>query len=159
MSRWFLWFLLAPQVWLLAGLWRDAGLPPFDMGALACLFLAFFAERHAVPWLLLGLAIGRAMVDEAMLPVQILVLGVPVGFLLPLRTLFFSQRWLWQAFAAALCAVAIPHLAGVCGRLFEQPSATAQMDGITVVWSAVLLPPLLLLLRALPPFRAFVEPA
>lgn len=157
MRRWLLWFVLAPQGFLLAGLWRDAGLPPIDMAVLACLFLAFFADRRALPWLLLTLAMGRTLVDEAALPVQILVLGVPVAVLLPLRALFFGQRWLWQAAAAALCAVAIPKLAGLCGRLFEQPSAGAALHGMNVVWSALLLPPLLAVLRRLPPCRQFEE--
>lgn len=157
MKRWVLWFLLAPQAHLLAGLWRDAGLPPFDMGVFWCLFLAFFAERGAVPWLLLGGAIGRALVDEAALPVQILVLGLPIAVLLPLRTLFFGQRWLWQAVAAALCAIVIPKLAGLFGSWFDQPSASAHLDGMVVVWSALLLPPLLACARRLPPCRAFEE--
>jgi hypothetical protein len=155
--RWLLWFLLAPQAFLLAGFWRDAGLPPLDVAVLLCLFLAFFADRAALPWLLLGGALGRALVDEASLPVQVLVLGVPVGVLLPLRSLFFGQRWLWQAIAAAACAVAVPRLAGLCGRLFDQPSASAQLDGVAVLWAALLLPPLLAVLRRLPPCAAFEE--
>jgi hypothetical protein len=155
--RWLLWFLLAPQGFLLAGFWRDAGLPPIDAAVLACLFLAFFADRAALPWLLLGPALGRALVDEAALPVQILVLGVPTAVMLPLRRLFFGQRWLWQALAAALCAVAVPKLAGLCGRLFDQPSASAQLDGFAVLWAALLAPPLLFLVRRLPPFSAFAE--
>ena len=99
MKRWVLWFLLAPQTWLLGGVWRDAGLPPFEVGVLACLHLAFFAERAAVPWLLLGMAIGRCLVDEATLPLHLLVLGIPVAVLLPLRTLFFGQSLVWQVLA------------------------------------------------------------
>jgi hypothetical protein len=153
--RWLLWFLVLPQTFLLAGWWRDAGLPPLDIAVLLCLFLAFFADRASLPWLLLGAALGRAMVDEASLPVQILVLGVPTAALLPLRSLFFGQHWLWQAVAAAVCAVAVPRLAGLCGRLFDQPSASAQLDGLAVMWAALLLPPMLAILRRLPPFRAF----
>lgn len=157
MKRWLLWFLLAPQTFLLAGFWRDLGLPPLDVAVMVCMFLAFFAERRALPWLLLGTALGRALVDEASLPVQILVLGVPVAVLVPMRGLFFGQRWLWQAVAAALCAVAIPKLAGLCGRWFDQPSASAQLDGMAVVWAALLLPPLLSVVRRVPPFAAFEE--
>ncbi|MCU0865294.1 MAG: hypothetical protein MUC36_16045 [Planctomycetes bacterium] len=159
MKRWCLWFLLAPQTFLVAGLWQDAGLPPLDMAVLACLYLSFFAERRALPWLLLGLALGRCLVDEATLPVQVLVLGVPVAVLLPLRTLFFGQHWLWQAVAAALCAIAVPKLAGLCGRLFDQASATARLEASAVLWAALLLPPLLFVVRRLPPFRAFEEAA
>jgi hypothetical protein len=149
--------VLAPQTFLLAGFWRDAGLPPLDVAVLVCLFLAFFAERTAVPWLLFGAALGRALVDEASLPVQILVLGVPVAVLLPLRSLFFGQRWLWQAIVAAACAVAVPKLAGLCGQVFGQASASAQLDGLSVLWAALLWPPLLWLARRLPPFAAFEE--
>ena len=124
-----------------------------------CLYLAFFARRRAVPWLLLGAAIGRAIVDEASLPVQILVIGVPTAVLLPMRGLFYGQRWLWQVVAAAACAVAVPRLAGLCGRLFDQPSASAQLDAIAVMWAALLSPPLLWLARHLPPFAGFEDPA
>jgi hypothetical protein len=110
-----------------------------------------------VPWLLLGAALGRALVDEASLPVQILVLGVPVAVLLPLRALFFGHRWGWQASGAAVCAVVIPKLAALFGAWFDQPSASASLHVPTVLWSALLLPPLLAIARRLPPCRAFTE--
>ncbi len=157
MRRWLLWFLLAPHTFLVFGLWRDAGLPAVDASVLLCVHLAFFAQRGTVPWLLLGAAIGRAIVDEAALPVQILVLGVPIAVLLPLRTFFFGQRWLWQAIAAAACAVAVPRLAGLFGRLFDQPSASSSLDALAVLQAAVLVPPFLWLLRRLPPFAGFEE--
>lgn len=157
MKRWLLWFALVPQGNLLAGVWRDVGLPPFDISALWCVFLAFFAERGAVPWLLLGGAIGRALVDEASLPVQILVLGVPVALLLPVRRVLANQRWLWQACGASLCAIGIPKLAGLFGRWFDQPSAGSHLDGFVVLWTTLLVPPLLALCRRLPPCRAFEE--
>ena len=155
--RWLWWFLLVPQTFLLAGVLQDLGLPPLDMAVLSCLFLAWFAERQALPFLLLGIAIGRALTDEASLPVQILVVGVPVAVLLPLRTLFVAHRWLWQSVAAALLAVLVPALAGFAGHLFDQASVSASQRGWTVVWSALLVPPLLSLLHCLPPFAAFVE--
>ncbi|MFK7742433.1 MAG: hypothetical protein AB8H80_19120 [Planctomycetota bacterium] len=158
MSRWFWWFLLAPQTYLAAGLAQDMGLPTFEIGAALCLYLGWFARRSALPWLLLGCAISRALVDEASLPVQILVLGIPVCVLLPLRTLFVAQRWLWQAAFAVLLAYGIPWLAGTFGRLFQEPSLGAQLHGWPVVWSAVFVPPLVWLLRHIPPFVGFTEP-
>jgi hypothetical protein len=157
MKRWLLWFLLAPQTFLLGGLWHDAGLPAFEIGALACLHLALFAERRAVPWLLLGLAIGRALVDDATLPVQLLVLGIPVAVLLPLRSRL-PGAWLpWQMAVALLYAVAIPKLSQLLGAVFAQPTAAARFDVGEVAWSAVLAPLLLLGLRRLPPWVAFEE--
>ncbi len=159
MRRWLLWFLIVPQGFVLVGCLEGSSLPRLDFAVLMCLYLAFFADRRVLPWLLLGAALGRAIVDEAALPVQVLVLGVPSALLLPLRGLFFGRRWLWQAIAAALCAVAVPKLAGLCGRLFDEPSQSASLDGYGVLWAALLLPPLLALLRRLPPLAAFVEEA
>lgn len=159
MRRWLLWFLLAPHSFLLAGLWRDAGLPPVDASVACCVYLAFFAERAAVPWLLLACAAGRAVVDEAALPVQILVLGVPVAAMLPLRLLFYRQHVWWQVATAALFAVAVPKLAGLCGQLFDQPSASSGLDAERVLWTALLGPALLALLRRLPPLSPFAERA
>ncbi|MFN9331517.1 MAG: hypothetical protein ACK6D1_02855 [Planctomycetota bacterium] len=159
MTRWIAWFLLAPQAYLVAGVWRDCGLPAFDVGVLWCLFLAFFAERRALPWLLLGVALGRALVDDASLALQVLVLGVPVAAMLPLRLLLHGQRWPQLALAAAGVALTLPRLAGLLGGWFAQPSASAQSDWLVVLWTAVFAPPLLALARRLPPCRGFVEAA
>ena len=155
--RWLLWFLCVPQAFLLAGWARELGLPALDCGAVLCLFCALFADARALPLLLLGAAIGRALVDEATIPVQILVLGVPIAVLLPLRALFYRHHLWWQATAAALCALAIPKLAGLCGAWFDQPSASAQLEGMRVLWTTLLGPLLLWPLRVLPGLSAFTE--
>jgi hypothetical protein len=156
--RWLLWFFLVPHLFLLEGLLQALHLPPVDVSVVLCLFLALFAEPRAVAALLFGAALGRALVDEAGLYVQILVLGTPVALLLPLRRLLFRQRWLWQGAAAAFAALAIPKLSLLFGEWFDQPSAAAGLDGVRVLWTATLLPPLLWLLRRAPPLQAFVEP-
>ena len=158
MIRFALWFLLLPQAFLLAGLVRDLGVP-LDMTVLACLYLGWFAQRDRLPWLLLGAAVGRALIDEATLPVQILIVGLPVALLLPLRSLFVAQHVLWQALAAAGCAIAVPKLAGLFGQWFDAPSASATLDGWQTVWSALLVPLVLPLANRLPPFAGFVEGA
>lgn len=155
--RWLLWFLLVPQLFLLQGLLRTLQLPPVDVPVALCLFLAWFAEPRAVAVLLLGAALGRAMVDEAGLWVQVLVLGAPVAVLLPLRRFLFRQRWLWQGAAAAFVAVALPKLAQLFGAWFDQPSAGAALDGSLVAWAAVSQPAVLWLLRRLPPLQPFAE--
>lgn len=155
--RWLLWFVLAPQTFLLSAYGSSLGLPGLDCGALLCMFCALFADVRWLPGLLLGAAVGRAVVDEASLPVQVLVLGVPIAVLLPMRPLFYRDHWWWQALAAALCAVAVPKLAGLAGLWFGQPSASAQLDFAVVGWTAVLGPVLLWPFRRLPPLAAFVE--
>lgn len=157
--RWVWWFLLMPQSFLLVGFLHDLGLPEVDMAVFSALFLAWFAQVRALPLLLVGVAIGRALVEQATLPVHVLVIGVPVAVLLPLRSMFVAQRWVWQAFAAALLAVLVPKLASLCGRMFDQPSPAGNLDASSILWAALLLPPLLLAARLLPPFRAFTEPS
>lgn len=159
MRRWLLWFVLAPQAFLLAGMLESSALPRLDASVLFCLYLAFFAEQRALPGLLLGAAMGRALVDEAGLWVQVLVLGVPVAMLLPLRRWVFGQHWLWQATAGGVLAYLVPTFAGLCGRVFDQPSASANLDGTVVITSALAIPPLLWCLRVVPPFRGFEEGA
>lgn len=158
MKRWVLWYLLAPQAWLLAGLWRDLGLPPLDAAVFACLFLGMFVERSAVPFLLVPLAVGRALVDPASLPVHLLVLGVPVAVLLPLRGVFHRQ-WFALAILAAALGVVVPRLGGLLGRWFEQPSAGGYVEPAVVLWSAVAAPIVLHVAMRLPPMRSFGEPS
>jgi len=159
MIRWGLWFVLVPQAFLLAGWLGEAGLAAIDAGALLCLYLAWFARPHALPGLLLGAAVGRAVVDEAGVAVQILVLGVPVAALLPLRALFYRHQLGWQIAVTAVFAVAVPRCAALCGAWFDQPSAAAVLDGERVLWTSLLGPLLLAVLRRLPPLAAFVERA
>lgn len=157
MARWLCWFLLVPQLFLLSGWLEGLALPPLDVASGLCLFLGMFARSRSLPGLLLGAAIGRALIDDQSLPVQVLVLGLPVALLLPLRQLVFQRRWFWQVAAAALTAFLIPQCASLCGGAFGQPSAGASLDAARIVWAALLLPPLLWLLRRLPPFSPFVE--
>lgn len=157
MRHWLLVSLLATQWWLLLGVWRDSGLPPVDAAVAACLFLAFFAPVRAMPLLLVLLAVGRALIDEAALPVHVLVLGVPTAVLLPLRRVFHARRWFVLTLAAAAVAVAVPRLAQLLGRIFEQPTTGALLEPAVVFWSALLSPPLLLLASRLPPLSASSE--
>ena len=156
--RWLWWFLVMPQSFLLAGYLRDLGLPPIDMAVWSALYLAWFAQVPAIPMLLLGIALGRALIDQASLPVHLLVVGVPVAVLLPFRALFVAQRWLWQALAAALLAVVIPKLSEACAGMFSQAASGVILDPWQVMWAALVLPPMLLASRFVPPFRAFTEP-
>jgi hypothetical protein len=156
--RWLFWFLLAPQLFLLEGWLRALGGPPVDMAAALALFCILFAQPRALPGLLLGAAMARTVVEGGGLAVQVLVLGTPVALLLPLRGFLFGQRWLWQGLGAAVLAVAIPRLDGLYGPLFRMPGSIAALDGFRVVWSVLLLPPLVAGLRRVPPLRGFQEP-
>ncbi|GAB4140948.1 MAG: hypothetical protein Fur0037_07620 [Planctomycetota bacterium] len=156
-ARWICWFVAAPAAFAAAGWLDELSLPPVDVATGICLYLGLFAERSALPGLLVAAAIGRAFVDDAGLPVQVLVLGLPVALLLPLRAWVFQRRWLWQVAATVVTAFAIPQISGLLGRAFDQPSAGAVLDAARIAWAAVLVPPLLTVLRRVPPASSFQE--
>ncbi|MEY4673799.1 MAG: hypothetical protein RL148_1583 [Planctomycetota bacterium] len=155
--RWVLWFLLVPQLYLLQGWVGSTGQPLFDATVLLCVFLAWFARPACLPVLLLGVAAGRALVDDAGLAVQMLVVGTPTALVVPLRSIVFRRNWLWQGALAAVVAIVVPRLSGLLGAWFSQPSASAELHGANVLWSALLVPPLLAVFRRLPPLRGFEE--
>jgi len=154
--RWVLYFLLVPQLYLLAGFLHEAGAPLLDVGALLCVFLALFAEPRALPGLLLGAAVGRALVDEGSLPIQLLVLGVPIAALLPLRAIFDRQQLWWQIVVAVMLAIAVPRWSCLCGQWFGEPTGSA-LDTSVIAATGLVGPVVLFVLRKLPPLRAFRE--
>lgn len=157
--RWLLWFLLVPQLYLFQGWVESTGFPLFDATVLLCVFLAWFARIGCLPMLLLGTALGRALVDDAGLALQVLVIGTPTALMVPLRTLVFRRHWIWQGAMAALLAIAVPRLSGLLGAWFAQPSQSAELHGASVLWAALLVPPFLFVMRRLPPLRGFEEDA
>ncbi len=161
MRRWLWYYTLVPPLFLLAAWLEAAGLPHLDLGALLVVFGVLFAARSHLPWLVLGGAIGRALVDDGALPVQILVLGVPLALLLPLRLWLPPQRWLWQVVLAALAALLVWYADAACGRWFV---AAGGSGAWTVVWpgwrialAGVWLPLALAILRRVPPLVGLVE--
>jgi hypothetical protein len=155
--RWVLWYLLAPQAFLVLAMADSLGSPALDGGVLIGLFLVVHAEVAALPWLLLGAAMGRAVVDEASLATQILVLGVPVALLLPLRAVLESRRWVWQMAIAAVLALVLPELAALLARWTGNTLQVATASPWAPLVAACYAPLLLGLLRWLPPFQAFEE--
>ncbi|MFM1870886.1 MAG: hypothetical protein RL398_308 [Planctomycetota bacterium] len=158
MRRW-LWFaLLGPQLFPLTAWLAEAGLPRLEAGVLVCMYLALFADRRALPWLLFGAAIGRALVIDAPVPVHMLVMGVPAALLVPLRALLYGHRWTWQVAVAAAAAAMVPLGDGLCARWFGGPPAPT-IELWRIALTAVVLPPLLAVLRRLPPLASFEEAA
>lgn len=157
--RWLLWYLLAPQSFLVLAMAESLGLPALDGGVLVGLFLVVFAELAALPWLLLGAAMGRAVVDEASLATQILVIGAPVAALLPLRAVVEGRRWIWQMVIAAMLALALPELAALLSRWTGQGLHASSVSPWSPLVAACYAPLLLGMLRWLPPFQAFEETA
>ena len=86
-----------------------------------------------------------------------LILGVPVSVLVPLRLLFYSRRLLWQATAAGFLALTVPKVTAFVGRFADSVPEVAPVGWSQLLWAAVLVPPATWLLRVLPPLSLFRE--
>ncbi|MCA8943887.1 MAG: hypothetical protein KDB80_15090 [Planctomycetes bacterium] len=153
---WIVWFFLVPQLFWLDRVLAGTLVRPLDLGLAVCFVLALFARTRALPALLLAAAVGRSLIDDGSVALHFLALGVPVAVLLPARGVF--RGIVWQASAAAFLALAVPRVGGFFARITHtgldavEPSTVA-----SVVWAAILVPPVGWLMRQLPPLAAFVE--
>ncbi|MDA0373722.1 MAG: hypothetical protein O2865_08045 [Planctomycetota bacterium] len=158
MIRWFLWFFLAPYLFLVEGLL--AGTLPFrvDLAAAICLLAALFVRTSAVPGFLLCAALGRALLEDGDAAVHFLSMGIPVAVLLPARLAFVERSLAIQVLAAAFLALTMGPVAAFFAELSRQPVDVAAGSG----WSAVMLTAFVAPLAAgvlwrLPPFGLFAE--
>lgn len=129
-------------------------LPGADL--LLCLFCAVHARSRTVAGLVLCAATARAVVEGGGLALHVLTLGVPVAVLLPLRGLFY-RHVPWQCAASAVLAVALTRFGSLLGEVLNRPAAGAVLQWSHVLWAVLLAPPLVAVLRRLPPFPAFQE--
>ncbi|MBL8725672.1 MAG: hypothetical protein JNK49_16640 [Planctomycetes bacterium] len=157
MSRWLWWFLLAPYAGHLLAWCMRWGAPRLDVGVLVGLFAALFAERRALPGLVLGGALARALVGGGRLPLHVLALGAAIALLLPLCGRWPGRQLWWQVLAAAWFAALLPWLDGLLAAWFQAPRELAPLGWADVLWAAGTAPVLVLVLHRLPPCRPFVE--
>ena len=159
MIRWAVWFFAALPL-LLADAWLSRTLWPVPVLTLGfCLFCALFARTGAVPGLLVCVALARSVLGGGDAAVHVLVLGMPIAVLLPLRVLFSASHTLWQCAAAGFLAFALPKLSGLFARVLDSLPPPAPLDGTQVLWAVLLVPPASWLLQRLPPLAAFREAA
>ena len=158
MIGWFLWFFLAPYLFLVEGLL--AGALPFrvDLAAAVCLFAALFVRAGAVPGFLLCAALGRALLEDGDAAVHFLSMGIPVAVLLPARLAFVERSITIQICCASFLALTMGPVAAFFAELSRQPLDVGSVGG----WSAVLVtavvaPCTAAALRVLPPFGLFAE--
>lgn len=156
MIAWLLAFFLPLPLFLLSAAARAAipELPGADL--LLCLFCTVHARSRTVAGLVLCAAAARAVVEDGGLALHVLALGVPVAALLPLRGLLY-RRYAWQCAASAVLAVALARLGSLLGEVLRQPAAGAPLQWGHVLWAVLLAPPLVAVLRRIPPFPAFQE--
>lgn len=159
MIGWALWFFLALPLFLVDGWLVQMACPVPCLTFALCLFLGLFARPSALPGLLLCAALARSLLIGGDTAVHVLILGIPVAILVPLRSVFYPQNPLWQCAAAAFLALAVPKLTGLLGRVAETVP-TASTVGWTQLLAAVVLVPIAALgLRRLPPLSLFREVA
>jgi hypothetical protein len=159
MSRWLWWFLLAPYAGSLLAQCAHWGAPRLDAGVLVGLFAALFAERRALPGLVLGGALARALVVGGRLPLHVLALGVALALVLPLCGRWAGRVWWWQVLVAGWFAALLPVLDGLLAGWFQAPRELPPVGIADVLWAAGSAPVLVLVLHRLPPCRPFVGDA
>lgn len=157
MIPWLLWFFLSLHLFLLDGL-LAARLPSCPDLALC---VALFCALHARPQLLAGIlfcaALSRSVLMEGGLCSHLLLLGIPVALLLPLRGLFAPNSLVWPSVAAGFLAFALPRLAGLLHRVTQEALSPGMPSGVQILLAMVLVPLFTALLRRLPPLRLFEE--
>jgi hypothetical protein len=153
------WLFVAPWLFLLDGVLAEVSPVRIDLGVPLCLVFALYCRTTALPALLFGAALGRALLEGGGLPLWFLAMGLPVAALLPLRTVFVERAPLWQCTAAGFLALCVPRVATFFGRFAADPFAPlAPLGGVVSVLLAMVLAPLLaVVLRRLPPLGRFAE--
>jgi hypothetical protein len=154
---WVLWWILVLHLFLLEGVVAARGLPVLDLSVAICLFMALFARPRAVPGLLISTALARAALVPGSAALHVLALGIPVAVLLPLRGVLSRNLYLWQCAVTAFLAITQPRLLGLLGRLTSEELPVGALGAQRLFWAMLLLPPLVSLLRRLPPLRLFQE--
>ncbi len=157
MIAWLLWFFVALHLFLLDG-WF-AGLTDHvpDLSLSIALFCALYARPKALPGLLLCAALSRSVLVPGSVALHLLVLGVPVAVLLPLRGVFSRGSVLWPCLASGFLAFVLPRLSGLLFRLTAEGGPALPMTGFEIFVAMCVIPVFTLALRSVPPLSLFQE--
>lgn len=163
MIGWVLWLFVALHLYLLDGFLKQILVLPGglalapDLTVCIGLFLGLFARPSALPGLLFCAALSRSVFLPGSVFWHMLVLGLPVAMLLPLRVVFSARSPLWQCAAAGFLAYLMPRLAGLLLRLTAQGGASAHTTAAEVFVAMCLVPLMTWVLRVVPPLSLFEE--
>lgn len=148
-SAW--WFLADGWLAWVMGAWR------VDLVVAFCVFAALTARAAALPWLVLCAGLARALTVGGAAPVHVLLLGLPIACLFPLRQLDVP-RGLRHVAAAAVVAVALPLLSAVIGPSGPAAHLPVAVPGVlTLLWTMATAPLAATVLGRLPPLWFFRE--
>lgn len=157
MIGWLLWFFVALHVFLLDGYFAGISDLIPDLGLAVALFCALYARPSALPGLLLCAAVSRSVLAEGSAALHLLILGMPVAVLLPLRGVFFKGAILWPCIASGFLAFFMPRVAVLLHRLTGDGVAARPLDGLEIFVAMCVVPVLTWLLRSVPPLSLFQE--
>jgi hypothetical protein len=155
-----LWFFVSAW-WFLADAWLAHALGAWriDLAVAFGVFACCAARASALPWLLACAGIARALALGGGACVHVLILGVPVAALFPLRRLP-APAWLVQLGIAALLALALPALSALAQRAGEAaPPPLPRPPLGLLLWSTATAPLAAAVLGRLPPLWFFRETA
>jgi hypothetical protein len=156
---WLVWFFAALPLSVADHWLRSCSMWTPDLTLALASFCALHARPRALPGILLAAALARSAIGPGSAALQLLVLGVPIAALLPLRILFYRRELLVQILAAAFLAVAVPHLTGFLARLVPDSGLAPELVRRDLLAAIVMVPPAAFVLGAVPPLRWFAERA
>jgi len=160
---WLLWLFVALHLYLLDGFLKEVLVLPGglilapDVTASVALFLGLFARPSALPGLLFCAALSRSVFLPGSVFWHMLVLGVPVAPLLPLRVVFSPRSPVWQCAAAGFLVYLMPRLAGLLCRWTAQGNAPEPSTAPEVFVAMCFVPLMTWVLRLVPPLSLFED--
>jgi hypothetical protein len=156
---WLLWFFLSLPLFLLDGWLVQEVWPVPSLTFALCMFLGLYARPSALPGLLLCAALARSVLVGGDAALHVLILGMPVSALVPLRLVFYRRHLLWQCTAASFLAVTVPKATAFLGRFAEAVPDAPPVSWSQILWAACAVPPATWVLRSIPPLSLFRESA
>jgi hypothetical protein len=152
-----LWFFVSAW-WFLADAWLAQALGAWriDLTVALCVFATFTARAATLPWLVLCAGLARALTLGGAACAHILLLGIPVAVLFPLRGLPLPPSLLRSVVAGVVALVlvllprALPDSSGA--------AAAAAVPGVLpLLWTMATAPCAAAVLGRLPPLWFFRE--
>lgn len=157
MIAWVLWFFLALHLFLLDGFLVGVSHWFPDLSLVVGLFCVLYARPSALPGILICAALSRSVLLEGGAASHLLILGLPVAVLLPLRVVFSKRSLLWQCLAAGFLAFMVPRLTGLLFRLTGEGVAGMDVTSLDIFVAMCVVPVVTWLLRSLPPLSMLQE--
>lgn len=157
MIAWVLWFFLALHLFLLDGFLISVSDWFPDLSLTVGLFCVLYARPSALPGILLCAALSRSVLLEGSAASHLLILGLPVAVLLPLRAVFSKRSVVWQCLASGFLAFMIPRLAGLLFRVTGEGVGGTDVSSLDIFVAMCVIPVFTWLLRSLPPLSMLQE--